>query len=183
MHLLAKDDKNLLYKVQIRLFILSVCWHNAPKCQDLSECNKDLPRDFQWITFHSCHRHMTHNALIFYACFPLKQHNVHEQTLLCRGWTSTSLLSHQFPLPETLNHQTPVLLCELAFCSRAAPPLALTFALSLSDYTFCHPLQGCPSSLFLLLSSVTLTSSIFSTFPFSILSSNLFTHILYHQSY
>lgn len=48
---------------------------------------------------------MAHNALIFYAYFHLKQHNVHEQALLCRGWMSTSLLSHQFPLPETLNRQ------------------------------------------------------------------------------
>lgn len=148
---MVKNDKNLLYKTQTKLFILSVCWHNAPKCRD---CNKDLPRDFQWITFHSCHHHMTHNALIFYACFPLKQHNVHEQTLLCRGWTSTSLLSHQLPLPETLNHQTPVLLCELAFCSRIAleqhPPLTLTFALSLSLWLhILSPPSRLPLFLFL----------------------------------
>lgn len=106
--------------MQIRLFVLSACFDKALKCQDLSECNEDLAWDIQWITFHSCHRHMAHNALIFYAYFPLKQHNVHEQALLCRGWTSTSLLSHQLSLPETLNRQTPVLLCELAFYSRAS---------------------------------------------------------------
>ena len=65
---------------------------------------------------------MAHNALIFYAYFHLKQHNVHEQALLCCGWMSTSLLSRQFPLPETLNRQTPVLLCELAFYSRVSLP-------------------------------------------------------------
>lgn len=75
---------------------------------------------------------MAHNALIFYAYLSLKQHNVHEQALLCHPWMSTSLLSRQFPLPETLNRQTPVLLCELAFSSRVsqtctgASPLALT---------------------------------------------------------
>lgn len=75
---------------------------------------------------------MAHNALIFYAYLSLKQHNVHEQALLCHPWMSTSPLSHQFLLPETLNHQTPVLLCELAFYSRVsqtcsgASPLALT---------------------------------------------------------
>lgn len=50
---------------------------------------------------------------------------------------STSLLSHQLPLPETLNRQTPVLLCELAFYSRVSqtasgaslPPGSLTRSL------------------------------------------------------
>lgn len=74
----------------------------------------------EWITFHSCHRRMAHNALIFHAYFLLKQHYVHEQAGLCHPWMSTSLLSHQFPLPETLNHQAPVPLCELAFYSRVS---------------------------------------------------------------
>lgn len=139
------------------LFSLS---HKALKCQDLSACNEDLAWDASWITFHSCHRHMAHNALIFYAYFPVKQHNVHEQALLCGGWMLTSLLSHQLPLPETLNHQTPVLLCELAFYSRAsqtcsgASPLTRTLiwcvSLSLSPPSFniSSPLQRYPSSFY-----------------------------------
>lgn len=119
----------------------------------------------QWITFHSCHRHMAHNALIFYAYFPLKQHNVHEQALLCGGWMSTSLLSHQLALPETLNHQTPVLLCELAFYSRApqtcreplsllSPPLSHVVTPSLPPL-FHSPLSCLSPSL----SSAPFTSS------------------------
>lgn len=176
--------------MQIRLSVLSACLDKALKCRDLSECNEDLAWDIQWITFHSCHRHMAHNALIFYAYFPLKQHNVHEQALLCRGWTSTSLLSHQLPLPETLNRQTPVLLCELAFysrasqtCSGASRSLSLTqlshllsLSLSASLLHFVTPSKAAPLPFYLLLSCLSLSPSVspasFNNFPpFSILSS------------
>lgn len=99
--------------------------------------------------------------------FFLNQQQVCEQSLFCGAWMSTSLLFHQFPQPETLNQQTPVLLCELAFYSRAfltqspePPLLSLSHAhllhLILSNLTLsCTPLSFSlvsPSSRPLLLS-------------------------------
>lgn len=101
---------------------------------------------------------MAHNALIFYVCFPFKQHNVHEQALLCHGRTSTALLSHQLPLPETLNRQTPVLLCELAFYSRVFSDMLWSLS-SLTPFYILSPRQGCPSFFHLLLSSVSICPS------------------------
>lgn len=58
----------------------------------------------------------------------------------------TSLLSHQLPLPETLHQQTPVLLFELAFCSKAPqtrPLTQLTFAVAPRFlFRFSHPFRA-----------------------------------------
>lgn len=91
----------------------------------------------RWVTFHSCHLHTAHDALISSSSSSahltpppsLEQHGVQEQALLCRGSASTS--APVIPSAETWSRQTPVPLCELPFYSRAAPTFALCLHLRL----------------------------------------------------
>lgn len=72
LHLLSVRAGKKRMKTRTRRSVLSA--HG----KDLSERNKDPARDIWTVTFHRCHRRRAHNALIFYAHFPLKQHNVRE---------------------------------------------------------------------------------------------------------